>query len=147
MIDPAGDLDTWLDALCGFAAPGANGADEEVRRGFAENWRDVAAGYRRGRFAPPVPAPDEPDHDEALADFCGGFLEVLDSSAAALGRVAESHSALRAAAALRRRVVARSKAAPERPAELPVGAALRALWSATSGVRVRAVAAEPLRAA
>ena len=147
MIDASGDVEAWWEALLGVAAP-ADPASALARRGFVENWRDVEARFGRGRFAPPVPGPNEPGHEEALVDFCDGLLQVIDASAAALALLARSPAATRAAATLRRRVMARSTEAAGRASGIALVAdALHVLWRATAGLRIREVARVPLRAA
>jgi hypothetical protein len=123
---------------------------ERVRKGFGANWLDVEARFAGGRFAPVVSGPDEHDHRQTVADFCAGFLRVLDERRDALRAIDARPAACEALATLRLYATA-SAAVPERTARASaatrIAEALRVLWAATADVRARKPEVLPRRAA
>lgn len=145
MLDAGGAPEAWWRALLGCV--GAH-VPERVRKGFVANWLDVEARFTDGRFAPVVSGADEHDHERTVADFCAGFLRVLDERPDALAKATAQLAASEAVATLRRFAAsAAARSSGGAPAPAHIAAALRELWAATASLRERRSEALPRRAA
>jgi hypothetical protein len=147
MVDGGREPDAWWPLL--GRLPGH--VPERVRNGFVANWLDVEARFACGRFAPVVSGPDEQDHARTVADFCAGFVRVLDERRDALAQIDARAGAREALATLRLYATALA-AAPQRiggaASVAPrIAEALRLLWAATADVRAHQPEALSRRAA
>lgn len=153
MVSADGDCWDWWPKLFGGVEPALPDDDEfssqEILDGFVELWFDTESGFAEADdFSPALPALDEDDHPVAAADFCRGFLQVIDAEPRAIEFVPSSPEAAAPLAVLRRftnvagdagtakMAVGRRDAAPV------IGEALRAFYAATLPLRPAAGDAE-----
>lgn len=141
-VDPSREPDEWWGEL--FAGRELDLPEDDqfspegILDGFLELWMDSEQRMAGGAYTPSLPPLDEPDHFSAAAQFCRGFLRVMDARPEAVTHLGRDSAAAEALRSVRRlaELPAEGPATSGRRDSAPViAAALLAMWLATAALR------------